>query len=426
MSREEVQKLLGGYATGTLTPEEQQALFEAALDDQELFDALANEQPLHDLLRDPAAKAEVLAALDVPPARGGWLAWMRLPWVPALAMAGLAVVGVAIWQSNRPREIAAPQLTAQLREPAPQVPQQPPAPAGEKRIGPVAEVDKQTAAKPRSVLLGRLEKSRREVAADAVSAPPSSRDGKDAAAPSATPAPSAPPPPPVVAESSKPSKAKEVEVQAGAQAIQIAPNPQFAVNTQNTQNAQTPSPTNQSQLSQNVDVEQLQQLNDARSQFYARNSFAQQELRQRADKKAALTAAAPAALGVRCSIIRNGNQEVDLSTPLSAGEKIKLRIRPNADGFLYVREGGKVVTSAAVKNNEQFETAELESNAAGRRDLEVVFSRVAISGGAAGLGGARPANLVEHTAGADRGTYIVTGTGSPQQQIVVPISLKWQ
>ena len=41
MSPEEIKKLLGGYATGTLTAEEQQALFAAALEDQELFDALA-------------------------------------------------------------------------------------------------------------------------------------------------------------------------------------------------------------------------------------------------------------------------------------------------------------------------------------------------------------------------------------------------
>ena len=34
MNRDAIQKLLGGYATGTLTPEEQQALFAAALDDQ--------------------------------------------------------------------------------------------------------------------------------------------------------------------------------------------------------------------------------------------------------------------------------------------------------------------------------------------------------------------------------------------------------
>ena len=52
MNRDDIQKLLGGYATRTLTPDEQQALFEAALDDQQLFDALAREQALRDLLRD--------------------------------------------------------------------------------------------------------------------------------------------------------------------------------------------------------------------------------------------------------------------------------------------------------------------------------------------------------------------------------------
>ena len=64
MRREDIRKLLGGYATGTLTAEERQALFEAALDDQELFDALAKEQPLRELLEDPAARARLLAALD--------------------------------------------------------------------------------------------------------------------------------------------------------------------------------------------------------------------------------------------------------------------------------------------------------------------------------------------------------------------------
>jgi hypothetical protein len=67
MKREDIRKLLGGYATGTLTAEERQALFEAALDDQELFDALTKEQPLRDLLEDPAARARLLAALDDSP-----------------------------------------------------------------------------------------------------------------------------------------------------------------------------------------------------------------------------------------------------------------------------------------------------------------------------------------------------------------------
>ena len=57
-------KTVGRIRHRHLTPEEQQALFAAALEDQELFDALAKEQALRDLLRDPAAKAELLAVLD--------------------------------------------------------------------------------------------------------------------------------------------------------------------------------------------------------------------------------------------------------------------------------------------------------------------------------------------------------------------------
>src|ERR1019366_478681 len=40
MSPEDIKKLLGGYATGTLTAEERQGLFAAALEDQEMFDAV--------------------------------------------------------------------------------------------------------------------------------------------------------------------------------------------------------------------------------------------------------------------------------------------------------------------------------------------------------------------------------------------------
>ena len=89
MSREQVHKLLGGYATGTLTPEERQALFEAALEDQRLFDALAREQSLRDLLRDPAAKAQLLAALGEAPEtwRQRAARWM---WGHAVGLAAVA------------------------------------------------------------------------------------------------------------------------------------------------------------------------------------------------------------------------------------------------------------------------------------------------------------------------------------------------
>ncbi|WP_257310255.1 hypothetical protein [Geothrix fuzhouensis] len=63
MKRAEAEKLLGGYATGTLTEEERRALFEAALEHQDVFDSLADEEALRELLADPAARAHVLAGL---------------------------------------------------------------------------------------------------------------------------------------------------------------------------------------------------------------------------------------------------------------------------------------------------------------------------------------------------------------------------
>ncbi|HUJ75739.1 MAG TPA: hypothetical protein VL359_12805, partial [bacterium] len=108
MSREEIQKLVGGYATGTLTREEQEALFAAALADQELFDSLAREQALRDLLSDPAAKAQILATLAEPPRRwyrtAGWLGLSA-----AVAMAGVALlIVVTVRQRQAPMPVSAP------------------------------------------------------------------------------------------------------------------------------------------------------------------------------------------------------------------------------------------------------------------------------------------------------------------------------
>jgi hypothetical protein len=106
MSREEIQKLLGGYATDTLGEAERRALFEAALEDQELFDALAKEQALREVLQDPSARQQLIEALG--PAREAFAArtwhWLRQP--AALAMAGgmaalLIVGGLVLRQTKR-------------------------------------------------------------------------------------------------------------------------------------------------------------------------------------------------------------------------------------------------------------------------------------------------------------------------------------
>jgi hypothetical protein len=74
MNREDTRKLLGGYATGTLTPEERGALLTAALDDQELFNALADEEVLREYLAEPAFRRELLAATETrKPSLWDWL-----------------------------------------------------------------------------------------------------------------------------------------------------------------------------------------------------------------------------------------------------------------------------------------------------------------------------------------------------------------
>src|SRR5271170_7955759 len=99
MTHDEIQKLLGGYATNSLTETERQALFEAALEDQELFNALHQEQALKELLADPLSRAEIRQALEKPrAARPHWWIWT------AAASAVAAAVIVALIIRPRPPE----------------------------------------------------------------------------------------------------------------------------------------------------------------------------------------------------------------------------------------------------------------------------------------------------------------------------------
>jgi hypothetical protein len=106
MKREDIEKLLGGYATGTLTDQERQALFEAALTDQALFEALAGEEAFKELLEDPHCRREIEQALRDRPR--GFLqrvtGWMRQPRVWALAgtLAVSAVLAVVVFRTQSP------------------------------------------------------------------------------------------------------------------------------------------------------------------------------------------------------------------------------------------------------------------------------------------------------------------------------------
>jgi len=124
MSKDEARKLLGGYATGSLSEAERTALFQAALEDQELFDELAGEQVLKEALDEPGARQRLIAALEPPRRHRAWL-WATAASTVAIA----AVVGVVVTQRTPSPE--PPQQIAQvLKSPEPAEPVAPvPAPA---------------------------------------------------------------------------------------------------------------------------------------------------------------------------------------------------------------------------------------------------------------------------------------------------------
>jgi hypothetical protein len=118
MTNDEIRKLLGGYATNTLTETERKALFDAALEDQDLFDALHQEQALKDLLADPASRAQIRQALEKP--RAAW--WSRWwTWTAAASAVAAAVLVVAVTRSHTPEPIQQ-YASAQAAKPAAEPP----------------------------------------------------------------------------------------------------------------------------------------------------------------------------------------------------------------------------------------------------------------------------------------------------------------
>lgn len=124
MPEHDLEKLLGGFAADTLTPEEKQTLYTASLQDQQLFNALADEQALKELLADPDVRRRLLASLEQKSASGAggslsWLDWFRRPaglaFAGGLAAAALAVVlGIRIYQDSL-RQSAQPVATEEAK-----------------------------------------------------------------------------------------------------------------------------------------------------------------------------------------------------------------------------------------------------------------------------------------------------------------------
>jgi len=149
MSEHDLEKLLGGFAADTLTPEEKQALYTAALQDQQLFNALADEQAFKELLADPNVRRRLLASLGEKTASGAgdalsWLDWLRRPTGLALAgglsAAALAVVlGVRIYQDSL-RQAAESTATEEVKLTTPQTVE--PQPKAKKNLAPAIDHQK--------------------------------------------------------------------------------------------------------------------------------------------------------------------------------------------------------------------------------------------------------------------------------------------
>jgi hypothetical protein len=165
MSEHDLEKLLGGFAADTLTPEEKQVLYTAALQDQQLFNALTDEQALKELLANPVVRRRLLQALKQTSTSGvggslSWLDWFRRPaglaFAGGLAAAALAVVlGVRIYQDSL-KQSTQSVATEDAKPASPPVPMPPasqppspqiaePQPKAKEDAGPAKEMGKKDA-----------------------------------------------------------------------------------------------------------------------------------------------------------------------------------------------------------------------------------------------------------------------------------------
>jgi hypothetical protein len=334
MNREDIRKLLGGYAAGTLTAAEQEALLGAALEDQELFDALMKEEVLRDVLQDPASKTELLAALEQAPARPAWWNWR--PLIGAVAMAGLALGTVAVWRATREKPVSV-LVADSAKQPAP-------APTGlviappvrDVAIGPPPPPKPLAKAKTRRQVQAAPE-SRRALDEPVSNAPVSKDQASEKLVPAApVPAAAAPPPPPVQQAQGQTS---------------------------------LPAPTAQQQLSQSAasaSVAAAEMMNRSAGA----NSF-------RASSgngiSPALFAAKKAGPPLQWTILR-GDRESPPDTVLDTGEAIRLRIVSLGAGVVTVSEGDKVLASATVESLQPFDTPLIPFTVSGARVLRMTLT----------------------------------------------------
>jgi hypothetical protein len=237
MTKEEISKLLGGYATNTLSESERQTLYDAALEDQELFNALQEEEALKELLADPVSRALVAQALARPASRGQH-AGLRLrwwAWSGAVSAVAAAAIVFAVIRSNQVSYKAPAIQIASTERPASSVVAEPPAaraiePKQQSADQKLRQFSSKASAQDDSRLKAKDE--------EATNAPPA------AAAPVGTPAPA---PPGIEQQQVKSGQSPESVSVAGAAAQldgQVRSQAQAANSFRDRDTAQTPAAEN--------------------------------------------------------------------------------------------------------------------------------------------------------------------------------------
>jgi hypothetical protein len=98
---DDIRDLLGRYASGSLSAQEQERLFDAALDDQDLFDQLAREQELKQMLDQPGARDRMIRALEPPKRKSAWIFG-----VAATVAFSVALMVVMLRPAPKPPQVA--------------------------------------------------------------------------------------------------------------------------------------------------------------------------------------------------------------------------------------------------------------------------------------------------------------------------------
>jgi hypothetical protein len=459
MKREDIEKLLGGYATGSLTPSEREALFTAALDDQALFDQLAREEVLRQALDDPAARAGLLTALDERPA--SWprrlTAWLGRPaGLAGLAAATAAILTLGVYFAVRP-DRPQPSIVAQMR-PEEKTPKlaAPAAPPVADSSAPVKD-EQPPRANRRKEAPEQLAESSPQGAVGVVGGVPGGVAGGVPGGviggiigtPQSVPRTfSLPPPPPPPARAAAP-RSEAVTLEAPAQ----APAPPVVEKSARADKA--PEASEARALFNLAPGDPALRKEEGKGAAAAPAASglggAVGAVRRRAAKarqaevRQAVAQPAAAHLGLRYTVLRRGPSgpfaETDPGTAFARGDQLRLSFEPNDTGYLYVlqREAGggwRLIASDRVERHASYQAprdGSLVYEQPGAKQVYAIFSRTpdpaiaALDPGAieARLRAALPAQKSESgAASGQQAVYVVDATAVPQsQQIALTITL---